>query len=246
MSSNATFSKHIHEKCVAVKSKVAWVLRTFKSRDTLTMLTLWKTQILYHIEYCCQLWSPCRKGDIQSLELLQKAFFRRIKGMSQLSYWDQLSSLKAYSLERRRERYLLIYTWRIMEGLVPNLDSTPICSYWSPRRGRECKVPSILPSAPSSIRTIRFSSLPFKGPRLFNVLPLHIRNITGCPTETLKKAVDHYLGTIPDEPLIPGLTQYRRCESNSIIDWASSPYLLRQENQCQKYFHRELNEAITA
>ena len=31
--------------------------------------------------------------------------------------------------------------------------------------------------------------------------------------------LDRYLITVPDEPIIPGLTKYRWCESNSIMDW---------------------------
>ena len=43
LSDTATFSQHIHEKCIAVKFKIAWVLRTFKTREPPPMLTLWKT-----------------------------------------------------------------------------------------------------------------------------------------------------------------------------------------------------------
>ena len=63
-----------------------------------------------HLDYCSQLWSPSKVGNIQSLESLQKAFTTKIEGMSELSNWDQLKELKLYSLERRRERYQLIYT----------------------------------------------------------------------------------------------------------------------------------------
>ena len=69
----------------------------------------------------CQLWNPSRKGDIQMLEQVQQNFIRKITGMEQLSYWEQLHALSMYSLERRRERYLIIYTWRITEGQVPNI-----------------------------------------------------------------------------------------------------------------------------
>ena len=54
--------------------------------------------------------------------------------MENLSYWEQLEQLRMYSLERRRERYQIIYTWRILEGLVPNLESTPITAVENERR----------------------------------------------------------------------------------------------------------------
>ena len=165
--------------------------------------------------------------------------------MSHLPYWDQLTRLKLYSLERRRERYQIIYTWRIIDGQVPNFDCTPIQSYKNPRRGRECRVPTISPSATCAIQTIRFSSLPSKGPRLFNVLPKHLRDMSGCSTERFKGELDRYLETIPDEPFIPGLTQYRRCDSNSVIDWEKSPNLHQQNNQLQETNYPELDEVVT-
>ena len=234
MSNDATFKKHIHDKCTSIKSKIAWVLRTFKARDSLTMLTLWKSQIQCHLDYCSQLWSPQKIGLIQTIELLQKAFFSRINGMYHLNYWDQLTHLKSYSLERRRERYQIIYTWRIIEGQVPNFDCTPIESHQNERRGRLCRIPVITSAAPCSIKTIRSSSLPFKGPRLFNILPKDTRNLSGCDTLRFKRELDRFLASVPDQPHIPGLTQYRRVESNSVIDWANSPYLLKQDTQHQR------------
>ena len=240
LSNDASFNTHIHERCEMVKSKIAWVLRTFSTRHRLPMLTLWKSLILNHIEYCSQLWSPSKVGSTQSLELLQKSFISRIDGMQGLSYWEQLQDLKMYSLERRRERYQAIYTWRMLEGQVPNIDTTPFRASLSDRRGRMCVIPPILPSAPERIKTIRFASLTHKGPRLFNSLPSEVRNLTGCCTETFKNALDRYLRSLPDQPLIPNYTQYRQCESNSIIDWGR--HLQYQRRNSMALTHGQLYE----
>ena len=74
LSNDATFNQHITDRCELVKAKVAWTLRTFHSRACLPMLTLWKTLVLCHLDYCSQLWSPSDVGSTQRLELLQKAF----------------------------------------------------------------------------------------------------------------------------------------------------------------------------
>ena len=150
-----------------------------------------------------------------------------------LSYWDQLVKLGCYSLQRRRERYQIIYTWRIIEEQTPNFDCTPVVSYRNPRRGRLCKIPSVSSSAPSSIQNIRFSSFPVKGPRLFNALPQDLRDMSKCTTDKFKGKLDKFLSKIPDEPLIPGLTKYRRTDSNSLTDWIISPHLNTQATQCQ-------------
>ena len=124
MSCEANFKQHIQNKCSSMKDKIGWVLRTFKTRKKDAMLTLWKTLILSDHDYCSQLWSPTTTGDIQALELTQRNFIRKISGMYKLSYWQQLKSLRLYSLERRRERYLIIYVWKILEGLVPNISDS--------------------------------------------------------------------------------------------------------------------------
>ena len=230
LSNDATFKQHIHERCELAKDKISWVLRTFRSRERLPMLTLWKSLILSHVEYCSQLWSPSTVGHTQSLELLQKSFISRIYGMDELSYWEQLETLNLYSLERRRERYQVLYTWKIIEGYVPNFDSTPIVVVENKRRGRSCIPPPLLSSAPERIKNIRFASLSHRGPRLFNSLPLEVRNLKGVSVDVFKTALDKHLRGIPDQPLIPNYTQYRQCESNSIIDWTKKLQLDRRNS----------------
>ena len=58
------------------------------------------------------------------------------------------------------------------------------------------------------------------GPRLFNVLPVNIQNISGCTAETLKLHFDRFLVTVPDEPQGRGYTAMRRAESNSLLHMA--------------------------
>ena len=191
MSNDASFSIYINEKVAAMNSKISWVLRSFKTRDRLPMLTLWKQLILSDHDYCSQLWSPDKVGDIQSLELLQRSYLRKIHGMQSLSYWDQLQQLGLYSLERRRERYIATYVWKILEGIAPNIsDDHGISAQKHPRRGRECRVPKVSTSSPSRIRTIRFSSFAVKGPRIFNSLPKHLRNFTGGTVDNFKHRLD--------------------------------------------------------
>ena len=182
------------------------------------MLALWQQLILCDLNYCSQLWNPSRTGDIQVLELLQRSYLLYISGMQGLYYWEQLGELKLYSLERRRERYIAIYIWRILEGHVPNFDMTPVSFQWHPRRGKECLIPRVSGTASSSIQRVRYCSLPIKGPSIFSSLPRSVRNITGCNVETFKAGLDRYLTLVPDEPLIPGYTRYRGSSSNSLVD----------------------------
>ena len=80
-------------------------------------------------------------------------------------------------------------------------------------------------SASSFVKQARFSSIAVRDPRLFNSLPQAIRNITDCNTDTFKRSFDQFLSGIPDEPLIHGYTKYRRCETNSLVEWCASAQL---------------------
>ena len=132
--------------------------------------------------------------------------------------WKQL---KLYSQERRRERYTIIYIWRMLEGQVPCLNSldggAKVTSIWHIRRGRECKIPCITHHAPRNIQALKHATLPVRGQQLFNILPRDIRNMTDCKVDIFKRRFDTFLSTIPDEPQVLGYTAQRRADSNSIL-----------------------------
>ena len=150
--------------------------------------------------------------------------------MSQLSYWEQLEELGLYSLQRRRERYIVIYVWKILEGFVPNIATgeASLTDKWHQRRGRECSVPNVKPSATVRIQNIRRASFAINGPRIFNSLPQSIRNITKCDLTVFKTQLDRFLRRVPDQPLIPGYTAIRQCDTNSLIDWLGNAQLQSQ------------------
>ena len=120
MSSNASFSDQIQKVSSSMRHMSSWILRTFASRNKEVMLTTWKSLVLPIHDYCSQLWNPHKPGEIQTFELIQWSFLRKINDRNHMDYWDCLSKYCIYSLQRRRERYLIIYTWKILEGLVPN------------------------------------------------------------------------------------------------------------------------------
>ena len=150
-------------------------------------------------------------GMIQRLELVQWSFLRKINGQKGKNYWECLREMGVYSLQRRRERYRMIYTWKIMEGLVPNVNSK-IQSRNHIRLGRLCTTEH----HNAKVRKVREGSFTISGPRLFNSLPKHVRNLRGTSVEKFKNTLDAYLRLIPDEPQIPGYTESRRADSNEV------------------------------
>ena len=84
------------------------------------MLTLFKTMVRSRLEYCCPVWNPSKITDIEAIENVQRNYTRRILGCQQLDYWDRLKKLDLLSLQRLRERYILIHTWKMANDLAPN------------------------------------------------------------------------------------------------------------------------------
>ena len=184
------------------------------------MKTLYKSLIVPHVDYCSQLWMPIKSTSIQTIEKLQKDFFNRIPAIKELNYWDQLKSMKMISLQRRLERYRVIYTWKILEGMAPNCGIN--VKLEGGRIGRKCQIPKIQTQARKGVQNLREQSFQVNGPQLFNCLPATVRNMTKCTVEEFKAKLDTFLEKVPDEPsmrgLIPAACTSDARPSNSILD----------------------------
>lgn len=215
MSDTAGFNTQIGEVAARGRQRMGWILRTFTTRDAFPMLTLYKALVLPLLEYCCQLWCPSGINRIRQLEAIQRTFTSRVAGLAALNYWERLQQLNLYSLERRRERYIIIYVWKIVRGLAPNIDGRDcIATYTSERRGRFCAVPPVSGRALQRVQTLRENSLLVRGPRLFNCLPASLRAHQG-ELSSFKAQLDSFLSTIPDQPRLPHYHQ--PATSNSIV-----------------------------
>ena len=137
-------------------------MRTFLSRKPEILLTLLKSLVLPIIDYSNIVWNPHTQQDIASIEAVQRNYTSKLEGMSDLTYYQRLKSLKLYSSERRRDRYNILYIFKIIHGKVPN----PGISFkWSPRRGKVLTYPSVK-SQPSKAATSLYHSFTRRaGPR---------------------------------------------------------------------------------
>ena len=77
-SSDLSWSPHIGTIVSRARSVASWVLSASKTRARPTMLTLYKSLVRIHLEYCCHLWNPMKIGDIQQQEIVQRTFTSRI------------------------------------------------------------------------------------------------------------------------------------------------------------------------
>ena len=120
--------------------------------------------------------------------------------MHDLSYNERLKALKLYSLQRRRERYCIIYVWKVLEGLVSNF-SHPFTATLSDRRGRSCTISNVNVGRKG---THACNSFKWRSIRMFNDLPKYLRNITLCSVNSFKTQLDSHLINILDLPSLPG------------------------------------------
>ena len=122
-----------------------------------------------------------------------------------------------YSLERRRERYLILYVYKIIQGIVPNFEDERfrIKTVNSERRGLSCVIPPIRTQATSRIKSTVEQSFAVRGPTLFNSIPRALRG-GHLRFETFKAQLDIVLGKVADTPSTGNMKP--RAGTNSLID----------------------------
>ena len=133
------------------------------------MMTVYKSLIRPHLEYCVQLWNPAAcHGNwkiILEIENVQRNFTRRINDIGLLSYRDRLIKCGITTLAERRARGDLIECFKIWKGLVDyGTDMLKIS-----RSGYKL----ILQSKSG---TRKYSSFPDRIVSYWNKLPAHVKD----------------------------------------------------------------------
>ena len=214
MSQDMTFKYHIADVTTKAQNYASWLLRTFQTRSQEVMLLLLKTYIIPRLEYCSAVWNPTQITEIEKIEATQRTFTSKIENLENLNYHERLQHLKLYSLQRRRERFIILHTFKIYKELAPN--DLNIQFKVHPRLGLQCKrLP--LKSKVVKIQSLRFNFFSHLAPRLFNIIPGEIKKVK--TVDSFKHKLDKLLTHIPDTPPTPG---YKRANSNSLLEWVSS------------------------
>ena len=138
--------------------------------------------------------------------------------MEGLDYHERLKKLNMYSLERRRERYFIIYGWQQIEGLKENvmnlktnwrgrnrnITSNPVKEYVEGRRLSRKQRTSVHNCPARRVE------------RAFNCIPTNLKSLTGVQTEAFKGKLDRWLRGIPDLPRGGRYSQWVPADSNAI------------------------------
>ena len=226
ISSDCTFDYHIAACAKSASQMSAWILRTFLSRDKRVMKVLLKSILVPKCEYASVVWSPFDNRNINLIENVQRRFSSKIRDYQawdeehsiwhcNVSYAERLQDLKVYSLERRRERVMVLYMYRYIIGLLP-------FPWFQTYEERGIKVRSKYKrQASPKVRRCRHSSFFYKGPQLYNLMPSELRMFEEIDiphkghVDTFKGKLDKFLEKLPDEPTVGG--NPRRAATNSLI-----------------------------
>ena len=212
ISSDLSWSPHIKAIADKARQKASWVLSVFHTRSSDIMLTLYKSMVRSLVEYCCPLWNPTKISDIQELESVQKTFTTRIAGMRDLHYWDRLVHLSLMSLQRRRERFIILHMWKILNKKTSNDLEVQFVS--RPRFGNLAVIPPARKVSSASNQSLFDSSFAVQGPKLWNAVPYHLNVIQDL--EQFKNKLTQFMLSLPDMPPIRG---YTPPNSNSLLCW---------------------------
>ena len=239
MSGTCSFDFHINSIVKTAMQVSAWILRTFLTRDKFAMKVLLQSLVVSLCEYASVVWSPFDKKNINMIENVQKRFTSRIRDYQEfdeelqmwvctVSYNERIKDLKIYSLERRRERNIIMYAYRVVIGL---LKFEWFEGYEDFQDGGIKLRPKYNNRAPARVKRCRHSSFFYKGPQLYNLLPAELRQLEEIDepgkehVEAFKVKLDKFLEKIPDEPCTEG----RVASTNSLI--CQIPLFRRQQRQ---------------
>ena len=159
------------------------MFRKFNTTEPNLMIKLFNSYVRSRLEYCSLVWNPWKKEEIDKIERVQKNFTSKIEGIEKLNYHQRLKRLRMYSMERRRERYLIINAWQQIEKEKENILKLETGNNGDPeegKMGRRCIKSRAIPTTLSGgDRTAIHNSTARQMERLLNALPYKLNSDGG-------------------------------------------------------------------
>ena len=223
MSSSGDFSYHISKVISKVRQRIGWINRSFRTNDVDFKKFMWRTYISGLLDYNSQLWCPIEEGKVSSLEQLLRSYTANTDGLQSYNYWERLKRMGLSSIQRRFQRYRIIYLWKVIAGLTHNYGLT-----WriDEHKGIIIDIKQLkYYQVKGKVLNIWRQSIGVSGAALFNSMPYKVRNYEGKSISGFKMTLDQVLENIPDCPLSYGLypdpiNPVTNRNSNCLTDWS--------------------------
>ena len=152
-----TFSAHVTAIVQKASQRTYLILRSFYSRDRTVLTRAFTAYVRPILETNSQVWSPHLLTDIRRIEAVQRRFTKKLNGLSSLSYSERLRLLGLATLEERRIRADLIFTYKLLFGMTSlNINEFFTLCPSTVTRGHQFKL--FLPRASCDVRKYFFSS----------------------------------------------------------------------------------------
>ena len=87
-----TPSNHIAKITATAHQRVNILLRSFTSQDVAILVKAFVTYVRPILQFNTVVWSPQLKGDIHTIEKVQRRFTKRLPGCSNLTYAERRTS----------------------------------------------------------------------------------------------------------------------------------------------------------
>ena len=133
-----------------------------------------------------------------------------------VNYWDRLKTLKIYSLQRRRDRFMILLIYKMVAGIQDPIGFKREDIRYSDRRNITVKpILSRERRKRKWVQTLRYKAFPATAISMYNVMPGELRTIYPS-VNAFKGELDRWLETIPDEPDCSNLKT--NAPSNRLLD----------------------------
>ena len=111
---------HQHSASVSKKGSqmLGIIKRSFSTRDSKIISTLYKAMVRPHLEYGNAIWGPHYQADIIKIESVQRRATKLIGNLKDKPYQERLRLLNLPSLLYRRKRGNMILMYKIVQGMV--------------------------------------------------------------------------------------------------------------------------------
>jgi len=117
---DGNFEIHITKAVSKARKLCGWINRSFINRSIDLRRKLWCSYVESVLDYGSQVYCPVNLTLISRLETVQRYYTYHTENLQLYNYWDRLTMMKLNSVQRRQERYRILYIFKILQALVPN------------------------------------------------------------------------------------------------------------------------------
>ena len=93
--------------------------------------------------------------------------------MKDLKYWERLKAFNLSGVQRRIERYRVVYSWKSLNGFAPSLGLKWKTGGGNEKNGRVLEISKVTGTTPG-LKSLRRDTIQHEGAKLLNVLPCEI------------------------------------------------------------------------